>query len=75
MPGHRSWRKPDADGAQARRQTKALAGVVIVLLLLIAGLFVIRQLRTAARIEDCLMAGRRDCDALVPQGGGGAERP
>jgi hypothetical protein len=33
--------------------------------LLIGGLFLVRQLRTASKIEDCLLAGRRNCDAMV----------
>jgi hypothetical protein len=51
------------------RQTSSLLGIVIVLLLLIVGLFLVQQLRTSAALEDCLLAGRRNCDALVsPRG-------
>jgi hypothetical protein len=49
----------------AARQTAGLVGIAIILLLLIAGLFLVRQLRASATIEDCLMAGRGNCDALV----------
>jgi hypothetical protein len=50
----------------AQRQTASLAGIVIILVLLIGGLFLVRQLRTETLIEDCLMAGRQNCDTLVP---------
>lgn len=47
------------------RQTASLAGIAVVLLLLVAGLFLVHTLRTKAAIEDCLMAGRRNCDSLT----------
>jgi hypothetical protein len=58
---------PDHDAAEkaAERQTAGLAGMVIVLLLLVCGLFLVQQLRSASMIEDCLMAGGRNCDGLV----------
>lgn len=49
----------------ADRQTASLAAVAVILLLLVAGLFLIRELHAKSMIEDCLLAGRRDCDALV----------
>jgi hypothetical protein len=39
--------------------------VVIILVLLVGGLFLVHQLRRSSMIEDCLMAGRRNCDALL----------
>jgi hypothetical protein len=56
------------DGAEqeaADRQTASLAGVAITLLLLVLGLFLVRELHAKVAIEDCLMAGRSNCDALV----------
>ena len=47
------------------RRTAGLAGLVVVLLLLIGGLFLVQQLRTAAQVEDCLMSGRRNCDIMI----------
>jgi hypothetical protein len=38
---------------------------VVILLLLVGGLFLVQQLRSASMIQDCLMAGRRNCDVLV----------
>jgi hypothetical protein len=62
---HRHWPEDGADHQAATRQTASLAGVVIILMLLVGGLFLIQHLHRSAMIEDCLLAGRRNCDALV----------
>jgi hypothetical protein len=56
---------PARDREDANRRTAGLAGIVVVLLLLIGGLLLTQTLRKKGQLEDCLMAGRRDCDALV----------
>jgi len=62
----RQWQvDDDADALVARRQTGGLVGIVIILLLLIVGLFPVRQLHFDAELQDCLIAGHRNCDALV----------
>ena len=53
------------DQEAADRQTASLAGVAITLLLLVVGLFLVHELHTKAMIEDCLMSGRSNCDALI----------
>ena len=65
MYRHHHWSADDAEAKTAERQTGGLVGIVVVLLILIGGLFLVQQLRSAARIEDCLMAGRMNCDVLV----------
>ena len=62
---HRSWLSPTELREEANRQTASLAAVVVILLLLAAGLFLVHTLRHAASVEDCLMAGRRNCDAVA----------
>ena len=49
----------------ANRRTASLAGVAVILLLLVVGLFLVQTLRTKALIEDCLLSGRRNCDTFV----------
>ena len=49
------------------RQTRSLAGLAIVLALAVAALFLVQHLRRESQIEDCLMAGRSNCDALIQQ--------
>jgi hypothetical protein len=50
----------------ADRQTASLAGVAITLLLLVVGLFLVRELHAKAMVEDCLMSGRTNCDVVLP---------
>jgi hypothetical protein len=62
--GH--WAEDRANEKAAERQTASLAGIVIILVLLIGGLFLVQQLRTTSLVEDCLLAGRHNCDMIVP---------
>ena len=68
MYRHHHWLEDQVRDQTAERQTAALASLVIILLLLVGGLFLVQQLRTASRAEDCLLAGRQNCDALVGTG-------
>jgi hypothetical protein len=56
---------PARDREDADRRTAGLAAIVVVLLLLIGGLLLTQTLRKKSQLEDCLMAGRRDCDSLL----------
>ncbi len=53
-------RRNAGDDGEARR-TAALMGLVVILVLAIAGVILVRALRREAALEDCLMAGRRNC--------------
>jgi hypothetical protein len=55
----------DEDQEAANRQTASLAGLAVVLCLVVSSLFVIHRLHAKGAVEDCLMAGRINCDALV----------
>jgi hypothetical protein len=65
MQQQRPWLLDHEDDESANRQTASLAGVAITLLLLVIGLFLIHELHAKAKIEDCLMSGRTNCDRLV----------
>jgi hypothetical protein len=43
------------------RRTAALMGLIVILSLAIIGVILVRELRAKAALEDCLMAGRRNC--------------
>jgi hypothetical protein len=45
----------------AERQTAALMGFIVILLLAIAGVILVRELAKKTSLEDCLMAGRHNC--------------
>jgi hypothetical protein len=53
------------DRKAADRQTASLAGMAITLLIVVVSLFLLRELHNKAAIEDCLLAGRSNCDAVV----------
>jgi hypothetical protein len=53
-------RRSDIEESEARR-TNASMGLIVILLLAIAGVLLVRELREKGRIEDCLMQGRHNC--------------
>ena len=57
----------EAEKADADRVTTSLAGLALALLLVVVGLFLVQHLRDKARVEDCLLSGRINCDQLVSQ--------
>jgi hypothetical protein len=62
----RGWPLSDAEEQEvANRQTASLGGVAVTLLLIIFGMILVRELHAKASIEDCLMAGRTNCDLVV----------
>jgi hypothetical protein len=62
-------KKPDRDDIrsqqEADRQTKALAALALIIALAVIALVVVQHLRRQGQIEDCLLAGRANCDALI----------
>ena len=55
----------DSEQTEANRQTGSLAALAVALMLVVIGLFVVQHLASKARLEDCLLAGRNNCDILV----------
>ncbi len=55
----------DQEQEAADRRTVSLAGLAVTLLVLVICFWVTRQLQSKSAIEDCLMAGRLNCDILV----------
>ena len=50
---------------EADRRTASLAGIAVALALVVAGLFLVHQLTIKARVEDCLLSGRLNCESLL----------
>ena len=50
---------------EADRQTASLAAVAVTLLLIVVGLFLVRELRAKSILEDCLLSGRTNCVELT----------
>ena len=65
MYRHHHWSADDLSDRTSERQTASLAAIVVILLLLVGGLFLVHHLHTAARIEDCLLSGRHNCEVIV----------
>ena len=65
MRGMRAGAGEDEE-AEENRVTASLAGLVVALVLVVAGLFLVQHLRQKALVEDCLLSGRINCDAVVP---------
>lgn len=62
---HDDWRNNSDVDDDAERQTKALAGLALTLALALLGCYLVIHLREVAHIEDCLLAQRSNCDALI----------
>ena len=54
------------DDAEDDRVTLSLAGLAVALLVVVASLFLIHTLAQKARMEDCLMTGRTNCEVASP---------
>jgi hypothetical protein len=55
----------DDDEEPIDLRTKGLMGLALVLLLALASSYLVSALRKEGAIEDCLLAQRLNCDALV----------
>ena len=49
------------DDGEPDSRRPALIGLAVVLVLVIAGYFLVTALRDNSKLEDCLMSGRRNC--------------
>jgi hypothetical protein len=54
----------DRDGEEARRR-RSLIGLGIVVLLFVLGWLLARELYSGGKLEDCLLAGRTNCEPVV----------
>ena len=54
--------EPEQDGSRRR----ALAGLAIAVVLLVAGLWLAHELTAASKMQDCLMSGRTNCNVIEP---------
>jgi hypothetical protein len=58
-------RREDHDDGGGERRTRGLMALALVLLLGLVASYLVRELRKEGAIEDCLLAGRTNCDALL----------
>lgn len=56
----------DRQEAESNKVTGSLAGMALALLLVVVGLLLVHALVSEAKVEDCLLSGRTNCDQLLP---------
>jgi hypothetical protein len=61
----RRTNRDDRDEDESRRETRGLAALAVVLALALAASYLVDRLRKEGALEDCLLAGRANCDALL----------
>lgn len=44
----------------------AIAGLIIAAVILAVGLWLVRDLTAASKMQDCLMSGRTNCNVIEP---------
>lgn len=64
---HRLSEPPDEHGDEQSR-SRALIGLVVVALLVIAAVYLVHALRNESNLEDCLMSGRSNCAPIEVPG-------
>jgi hypothetical protein len=52
---------PYDEGPEPDSRRPAVIGLIVVLALVVIGYFLVTALRDNASLEDCLMAGRKNC--------------
>jgi hypothetical protein len=55
------------DGEEPRGgpSRRSIAGLAVIIVLALIGWFLVRELQSKAKLEDCLMSGRRDCAPIT----------
>jgi hypothetical protein len=54
------------DPEQGGGRRGAVAGLAIAVVLLVVGVWLAHALTAASRMQDCLMSGRTNCNAIEP---------
>ena len=60
---------PDDQGGE-RSRAGAVIGLIVILLLVVAAVYLVNALRKEFNLEDCLMSGRSNCAPIEVPGGG-----
>ena len=53
--------QPNQKQSDADRFTTTLAGLAVALALILIGVYLMEELRSVSKTEDCLMQGRKNC--------------
>jgi uncharacterized membrane protein len=58
-------RDSDGDRGGGPNRIAALLGLVLIVLLVVAAVYLVQALRRESRLEDCLMSGRTNCAPIT----------
>lgn len=62
--------QPDDEEGGGRSRFGAVIGLIVVLVLVVAAVYLVDALRKESQLEDCLMSGRTNCAPIaIPSGG------
>ncbi|MGH7046985.1 MAG: hypothetical protein ACREE2_11435 [Stellaceae bacterium] len=62
--------EPSDEQHSDRSRSRAVIGLIVVLLLVVAAVYLVQALRKESNLEDCLMSGRSNCAPItVPAAG------
>ena len=61
QPSPAPHRDSDDDRGDGPNRLAALFGLILIVLLVVAALYLVQALRRESQLEDCLMSGRRNC--------------
>jgi hypothetical protein len=56
----------DKDQDQGDNRRGAMVGLIIAIVLLAVGIWLVRDLTAASRMQDCVMSGRTNCNVIEP---------
>ena len=56
-------REPDHE---PENRNGAIAGLVIAIVLIAVGIWLVRDLTAASKLQDCVMSGRTNCNVIEP---------
>ena len=57
----KSLAEPPEDQDHDQSRTRALIGLIVVAVLVVAAVYLVHALRNESKLEDCLMSGRSNC--------------
>jgi hypothetical protein len=57
-----------AEGEPGDSRRGAVMGLIIIVILLAAGIWLTHELGTASKLQDCVMSGRTNCNVIEPAG-------
>ena len=56
----------DPNQSDGDNRRGAIAGLVIAIVLLAVGIWLVRDLSAASKLQDCVMSGRTNCNTIEP---------